>query len=74
MSAENWHEERDRLVKLVKGIESGAITRFDEGDPRQVLIETATQRLDRLKRRVAELDSRLGTPGSTGRRPGGYRR
>ena len=63
MSAENWHEERDRLAKLVKGIESGKITRFDEGDARQVLIETATQRLDRLKRRVAELDSRLGTHG-----------
>ena len=64
MSSENWHEERDRLVRLVKGIEAGKITRFDEGDAGQVLIETATQRLDRLKRRVAELDSRLGTHGS----------
>ena len=61
MSAENWHEERNRLAKLVAGIESGKITRFDEDAPGQVVIETATQRLDRLKRRVAELDSRLGT-------------
>ena len=60
MSVENWHEERDRLVKLVEGIESGEITRFDEDDPRQVLIETIAQRLNRLKRRVAELDIRLG--------------
>jgi hypothetical protein len=60
VSAENWHEERDRLVKLVAAIESGQITRLDEGDPGKILIETATQRLDRLKRRVAELDSRLG--------------
>ena len=60
MSAENWHEERDRLVKLVEGIESGEITHVDEGNAGQVLIETAAQRLNRLKRRVAELDTRLG--------------
>ena len=63
VSAENWHEERDRLAKLVKGIESGKITRFGEGETGQVVAETAAQRLDRLKRRVAELDSRLGTHG-----------
>jgi hypothetical protein len=73
VSSENWHEERDRLVRLVKGIESGTITRFDEGDPRQVRIETAAQRLDRLKCRVAELDSRLGTHNVAGSRPSGYR-
>ena len=44
-----------------QGSKSGKITRFDEGAPGQVVIETATQRLDRLKRRVAELNNRLGT-------------
>ena len=36
MSAENWHEERDRLVLLIEGIESGKVTHIDEADLRQL--------------------------------------
>ena len=30
VSGENWREERDRLVQLLEGIESGKITHVDE--------------------------------------------
>ena len=30
MSAENWHEERDRIAQLLDGIESGKITHIDK--------------------------------------------
>ena len=36
MSAKNWHEERDRLVQLLEGIESGKITHIDENDLQQL--------------------------------------
>lgn len=36
VSAENWHEERDRLVKLLAAIEAGKITHIDEQDLRQL--------------------------------------
>jgi len=36
LNAENWHEERDRLLKLIKGIESGAVTHIDEDGERQL--------------------------------------
>ena len=36
VSAENWHEERDRLLKLIKGIEPGAVTHIDEDGERQL--------------------------------------
>ena len=61
VSAESWHEERDRLVQLLEGIESGRITHFDEDDTGQLRRETTVQQVDRLKRRVAELDTRLGS-------------
>jgi hypothetical protein len=59
MSAENWHEERDRLVRLLKAIESGKITHIDEEDLRQ-LQATNPDNIAALKRRLADLNARLG--------------
>ena len=59
MSAENWHEERDRLIQLLQGIESGAITHIDEDDLRQ-LQATNPENVAVLKERLAKLNVRLG--------------
>jgi hypothetical protein len=57
--AENWHEERDRLVLLLEGIESGKITHVDEDDLRQ-LQATNPENIEELKVRLAKLNARLG--------------
>jgi len=59
VSGENWHQERDRLVQLLKGIESGAITHIDKED-RQQLQATDPVSIAALKARVAKLNARLG--------------
>lgn len=59
MSAENWHEERDRLVRLLKCIESGKITHIDEDELRQ-LQATNPENIALLKERLAKLNARLG--------------
>ena len=59
VSAENWHEERDRLVQLLEGIESGKITHIDEKDLRQ-LQATNPENVALLKERLAKLRARLG--------------
>jgi hypothetical protein len=59
VSAENWNEERDRLVRLLKAIESGQVTHIDEADMRQ-LQATTPENIEGLKRRLAELNKRLG--------------
>ena len=59
VSAENWHEERDRLVQLLEGIESGKITHIDEKDLRQ-LQATNPENVALLKERLAKLNARLG--------------
>lgn len=59
MSAENWHEERDRLVQLLEGIESGAITHIDEEDLRE-LQAANPQNVELLRKRLAQLNARLG--------------
>ena len=59
MSAENWHEERDRLVQLLDGIESGQVTHIDQGQLRQ-LQATSPENIAMLKARLAELNVRLG--------------
>ena len=56
---ENWHEERERLVKLLKAIESGKITHVDEGALRQ-LQATNPENIEWIKARIAELNRRLG--------------
>jgi hypothetical protein len=58
VSAENWHEERDRLVRLLKAIESGKITHIDEEDMRE-LQATTPENIAALKQRLAELNDRL---------------
>lgn len=48
VSAENWHEQRDRLVRLLKAIESGKITPNDEDGERQ-LQATSPEMLSRCE-------------------------
>ena len=59
VSAENWHEERDRLVQLLQGIETGEITHIDNGDRRE-LQAASPQSIAKLKARLAQLNARLG--------------
>lgn len=59
MSAENWHEERNRLVELLEAIESGKVTHIDEEDLRQ-LQPTNPENIALLKERVSKLNARLG--------------
>lgn len=59
MSAENWHEERDRLKRLLNAIESGGITHIDEEDLRQ-LQAANPENIALLKERLAQLNARLG--------------
>ena len=57
--SENWREERDRLIQLLKAIESGQITHIDEADQRQ-LQATSPENIELLKQRLKELNDRLG--------------
>lgn len=59
VSAENWHEERDRLAQLLEGIEAGRITHIDTDDLRQ-LQATSPENIAVLKKRLAQLNARLG--------------
>ena len=63
MNAENWHEERDRLVKLLEAIESGRITHIDESELRP-LKATPRENVALLKERLAKLNARLGDDNS----------
>ena len=59
VSAENWHEERDRLVQLLHAIESGEVTHIDEDGLRQ-LQATNPENIAALQERLAKLNARLG--------------
>jgi predicted nucleotidyltransferase len=59
VNAESWHEERDRLVRLLKAIKSGRITHIDEEDLRQ-LQATNPENIAALEERLAKLNARLG--------------
>ena len=59
MSAENWHEERDRIAQLLSGIESGKITHIDDDELRE-LQATSPENIAVLRKRLAQLNSRLG--------------
>ena len=59
MSAENWHEERDRLMELLQAIESGEVTHIDADDLRQ-LQPTNPKNIASLKDRLSKLNARLG--------------
>jgi hypothetical protein len=59
MSVENWHEERDRLVQLLRGVDTGEVTHVDQenlGDLRA----TNPQNVAMLRARLATLNARLG--------------
>jgi hypothetical protein len=60
VSAENWHEERDRLIRLLEAIETGKITHIDEDDERQ-LRATTPENIEAIRKRLAELNARLGS-------------
>jgi len=60
--SETWHEERDRLVRLLKAIESGKVTHVDEEELRQ-LQATSPENIAMLKDRLAMLNARLGKDG-----------
>lgn len=60
MTTESWHEERDRLVQLLRGIESGRITHIDEADLRE-LQATSPENIAVLEGRLAQLNARLGS-------------
>jgi hypothetical protein len=59
VSAENWHEERDRLVRLLRAIETGKVSHVDEDDLRQ-LQAVNRENIAALKKRLADLNARLG--------------
>ena len=59
MSTENWTDERERLVKLLEGIDSGTVTHVDEEDFEQ-LQATNPGNIVALRARLSELNSRLG--------------
>ena len=59
MSAENWHEERERLKRLLKAIKSGDITHIDQEDLRE-LQATNPENIAALEERLRKLNARLG--------------
>lgn len=59
MSVENWHEERDRLVRLLKAIRSGNVTHIDQEGLSQ-LQAANPENIIALEERLAKLNSRLG--------------
>ena len=59
MSTENWAEERERLVKLLVGIDAGNITHIDQEGLEQ-LRPTNQKNVAALRARIAELNTRLG--------------
>ncbi len=59
MSAENWHEERNRTVELLEAIESGKVTHIDEENLRQ-LAPINPKNIALLRERLAQLNARLG--------------
>jgi hypothetical protein len=59
VSAENWHQERDRLVQLLHAIRSNPIADAGKDGVRQVLA-TDRQKVSILEERLATLNDRLG--------------
>jgi len=57
--SENWHEERDRLVKLLAAIRSGEVTHIDQDDLRELRAANPVN-VAALEARLSELNARLG--------------
>ena len=66
MSTENWHEERDRLIRLLEAVEKGKVTHIDQAQLRQ-LQATNPLNIAMLKDRLAQLNARLGDEGQASR-------
>jgi hypothetical protein len=58
--SENWHEERDRLVKLLAAIESGEVTHVDQKNMRE-LQTTSAINVAAIQARLDALNARLST-------------
>lgn len=59
VGAENWHQERERLLHLMSAIDSGQVTHIDEAGLRQ-LQATNPENVAALKERIAILNARIG--------------
>lgn len=59
MGAETWHEERTRLVQLLRAIQKGEITHVDVDGLRELQAANADN-VSVLEQRLAELNARLG--------------
>jgi hypothetical protein len=59
MDSESWHEERERLMKLLAGIEAGTITHVDADNRRELQLANPIN-LNALTTRLAKLNDRLG--------------
>ena len=57
--SENWHEERDRLVRLLAAIGNGEVTHVDQKNLSQ-LQATTPENVAALKARLTALNARLG--------------
>ena len=58
VSAENWHEERDRLVRLLLAVDAGTITHID-GDNVGQLQPIDPENVRAIRRRLEQLNARL---------------
>jgi len=58
--AENWHEERSRIAKLLEAVQAGEVTHIDEDDQRQLCLANP-ENVRLLRDRLKELDRRLGS-------------
>ena len=58
--SENWHEERDRLVKLLAAIKSGEVTHVDQKNVRELQM-TNPVNVAALETRLNQLNARLGS-------------
>jgi hypothetical protein len=58
--SENWHEERDRLVKLLAAIKSGEVTHVDQKNMPE-LQKANPVNIAAIQARLDELNARLGS-------------
>jgi hypothetical protein len=56
--SENWHEERDRIVKLLAAVRSGNVTHIDQRNMRE-LQATNPVNVASLEARLKQLNERL---------------
>lgn len=59
MGTESWHDERDRLMKLLMAIEDGTITHVETANEREMQLANPVV-VEALRTRLAQLNARLG--------------